>query len=61
MSDTNSVTTELVTTLTICVLIKGRDILLEIFRNDDISKGVLIGMTHIEPKLCMLSMKPHFW
>ena len=50
MSETNSVTAEPVTTLTIHVLLEGRDILPEIFRNDDIVKGVLIGMTHIEPR-----------
>ena len=50
MSETNSVTTEWITTLTICILIKGRDILLDIFRNEDIVKGVLIGVTHIEPR-----------
>ena len=50
MSETNSVTAEPVTTLTICILIEGRDILLEIFRNDDIVEGVLIGVTHVEPR-----------
>ena len=34
MSETNYVTTEPVTTLTVCILIEGRDILLEIFRYD---------------------------
>ena len=50
MLETKSTTAEPVTTLTIHFLIKGRDILLEIFRNDDIMKGVLIGMTHKEPR-----------
>ena len=50
MSETNSVTVELATMLTVCILIKGRDILPDIFRNEDIMKGVLIGMTHIEPR-----------
>ena len=50
MSETNFTTTEPVTMLTVCVLIEGRDILLEIFRNDDIAKGALIGATHIEPR-----------
>ena len=36
--------------LTIHILIKGRDILLDIFRNKDIAKVVLIGVTHIEPR-----------
>ena len=43
-------TTELVTMLTVCILIKGRDILLDIFRNEDIMKGVLIGVPHVEPR-----------
>ena len=48
MSETNSVTAELVTMLTVHILIEGRDILLDIFRNEDIAKGVLIGITHVE-------------
>ena len=50
MSETNSVTTEPVTMPTVHVLIRGRDILLNIFRNEDITKGVLIGMTHVKPR-----------
>ena len=34
-------TVESVTTLTVCILVKGRDILLDHFRNEDITKGVL--------------------
>ena len=48
--ETNSITAELVTTLTVCIFIEGRDILPDIFRNEDITKGVLIGMTHVEPR-----------
>ena len=48
MSETNSLTMELVLMLTVCILIKGRDILLYIFRNEDTVKGVLI--THMEPR-----------
>ena len=50
MSETNSITTEPVTTLTVLVLIEGRDILPDIFRNEDIMKGVLIGATHVKPR-----------
>ena len=50
MWETNPMTTELVTMLTVCVLIQGRDILPDVFRNEDITKGVLIGMTHMEPR-----------
>ena len=50
MSETNSITAELVTMFTINILIEGRDILPEIFRNDDIVKVVLIGVIHVEPR-----------
>ena len=50
MSETNSVTVEWVTTLTVCILIDGRDVLPDIFRNEDFTKGVLIGTTHMEPR-----------
>ena len=50
MSETNSVTMELMTTLMVCILIEGRDILPDIFRNEDITKGILIGATHMEPR-----------
>ena len=50
MSKPNSITAKPVTTLTIHVLIEGRDILLEIFKNNDIAKRVLIGITHVEPR-----------
>ena len=50
MSETNSVTAEPVTMLTVHILIKGEDILPDIFRNEDITKGVLIGGTHVEPR-----------
>ena len=50
MSETNSVTVESVTAFTVCIFIEGRDILPDVFRNEDITKGVLIGMTHMEPR-----------
>ena len=50
MSETYPLTTELVTTLTVHVLIERRDILLEIFRNNDNVKGLWIGTTHVEPR-----------
>ena len=50
MLETNSATVELVTTLTVHVLVEGRDILLDVFRNEDIAKGVLVGVTHVEPR-----------
>ena len=38
-----------VTTLTVCIFIDGKDILLDVFRNEDITKGVLVIGTHVEP------------
>ena len=50
MSETNSVSAEPVTTLTVHVLIDEREILPFhlFFWNEDIAKGVLIGGTHVE-------------
>ena len=50
MSETHSVTTKLVIMLTIHILIEGRDILPEVFQNNDIAKRVLIGVTHIQSR-----------
>ena len=41
---------EPVITLTVCILINGNVILLDIFRNEDIAKGVLVSRTHVEPR-----------
>ena len=41
MSETNPVSTEPVTTLTVHVLTDGRKILPDVFRNKDVVKGVL--------------------
>ena len=46
MSETSSA--ELVTTLTTCVLIDGREILPDVFQNEDVAKGVLLNETHVE-------------
>ena len=50
MSVPNSVFADLVTTLMVHVLIDGKDILPDVFWNEDIAKGVLIGGTHVEPR-----------
>ena len=47
MSETISVPAGPVTMLTVCVLIDGKEMLLDVFRNEDIAKGVLIGGTHV--------------
>ena len=50
MTETNSIAAKPVTTLTICILINGKDILPDIFRNKDIAKGVLVSRTHVKPR-----------
>ena len=42
--------TEPVTMLTVCILIDGKDILPDVFRNEDIARGVLVSGTHVEPR-----------
>ena len=36
--------------LPVCILNEGKDILPDVFRNEDIVKGVLIGTTYMEPR-----------
>ena len=50
MSETNSVSAEPVTTLTVQVLIDGREILPDIFCNEDIAKRGLVSGPHIETR-----------
>ena len=50
MSETNSIAAEPVTMLIVCILIDGKDILPDIFRNEDIAKGVFVNRTQIEPR-----------
>ena len=50
MSKTNSVSTELVTMLIVCILIDGKGILLDVFRNEEISKGVIVSGTQVKPR-----------
>ena len=50
MSETNSVATELVPMLTVCILINGKDILPDVCRNEDTAIEVLVHGTHIEPR-----------
>ena len=51
MSETNSEAAESVTTFMTCILIDGKEILPDIFRNEEIMKGILVGGTHVEPKI----------
>ena len=46
----NTVLTELNTMLTVCMLIDGKEILLIALWNEDVTKGVLMGWTHVEPR-----------
>ena len=48
MSKTDSVSADPVNTLTVCILIDGKDILPDVFRNKDIAKRVLVCGTHVE-------------
>ena len=48
LSDTNSA--ELVTTLTVCVLIDGKEVLPHALQNEDVAQGVLMSWTHVEPR-----------
>ena len=50
MSETNSVSAESVTTLSVHVLINGTEILPDVFQNEDVAKGVLISGTHVDPR-----------
>ena len=50
MSETKSVSTEPVTTLNVCILIDWKEILPDVFQNEDVAEGVLIGGTHVEPR-----------
>ena len=50
MSETNSVSAEPATMLTVYILNDGKDILLDVFRNEEIAKGVLVSGTQVEPR-----------
>ena len=41
---------ELVTTLIVCISIDRKDILLDVFRNEDIAKEALVSGTHVKPR-----------
>ena len=46
----NAMPTEANTTLTVCVLIDGKEILPQALHNEEVMKGVLTGWTNVEPK-----------
>ena len=37
-------------TLTVCILINGKEILLQALNNEEVMKGVLMGWMNVEPK-----------
>ena len=46
----NTVPMETSTTLTVHILINGKEILPQALWNEEVTKGVLMGWTHVEPK-----------
>ena len=46
----NALPMEASTTLTVCILIDGKKILLQALHNEDLVKGVLMGWMNMEPK-----------
>ena len=47
--NTNAVATDSVTVLMVCILIDGKEVLLQAFQNEEVMKGVLMGWLHVEP------------
>ena len=46
----NTVPIEANTALMVCILIDGKEILLQVLWNEEVAKGVLMGWKHVEPK-----------
>ena len=46
----NAVLTERVTTLMVCILIDGKEILLQALQIEDVTNGLLMSWTHVEPR-----------
>ena len=46
----NAMPMEAKTTLTVCMLIDGKEILLQALHNEEVSKGVITRWTNVEPK-----------
>ena len=46
----NAVPMESSTTLIVCILIDGKEVLPQTLQNEEVAKGVLMGWTHVEPK-----------
>ena len=48
--NSNVMPMEASTTLTVCILIDGKEILPQMLWNEEVMKGVLMGWTNVEPK-----------
>ena len=46
----NAMPMEANTTLTVCILIDGKEILPQALHNEEVAKGVITGWTNVEPK-----------
>ena len=46
----NTMPMEVNTTLTVCMLIDGKEILPQALCNEEVAKGVITGWTNVEPK-----------
>ena len=46
----NAMPTEANTTLTVCMLINGKEILLQALHHEEVTKGAITGWTNVEPK-----------
>ena len=46
----NAMPTEASTTLTVCMLIDEKEILLQALHNEEVTKGILTGWMNVEPK-----------
>ena len=46
----NTMPTEANTTLMLCILIEGKDTLLQDLHNEEVVKGVITGWTNVDPK-----------
>ena len=46
----NAMPMETSTTLMVCILIDGKEILPQALHNKEVAKGVLMGWTNVEPK-----------
>ena len=46
----NAMPTEANTTLTVCMLINGKEILLQALHNEEVMKGVITGWRNVETK-----------